>query len=1010
MMLVYKKPLFISLLSSSLCGLFLLSPATAMEEEPLEQERPTITLSINHLDDLGNSAGSSMTVSIDDLLHFIENDVVEKKYFFEELFKNILKDTTFPYYHDIAQKLFSSNDDAKKEKGKDALKEILKDTNHLSYYHAAQDLFTSEDQKDKEVSLVALRTIAKDETHQFRYYAASHLLCSDNEEDQKAGTIVLREIIEDETHQNYLDAAKDLATSNNKKDKKAGTAILRKKFEVESDPSQKLQIAIDTRNIEYLTQVALDPSQPKEMQLKAISNLCPDDINDPHQIESISSTISSLVKDETLPIGDRLSLIEWLKEADISEPVFTTLLPAFLDDPENPLLNDLLWLMLDSSYPNIQDQAENIFFKNPAKFAGSPSLLPYWLQEHLRTSEENKKGEWLRRISEDLESPSLDDTEAFNAACFVLKMKDQDPLEDPAKKVFLKMIDTQLEEFLRLHAKKLVRAVKDVELKDKIISLLFDLTQRENPLSNCDSEKALRLLLNHSDEKTRTTAIDLCQKLFDSIQSEQTKLAEDSLSGIGLALTKIEEGKVLAEQIRTLLLSKFEQVLAEPNAWSLHRFLLKFFMKSDNETQQHQTYNVLKNIIIHGEEIGNEEDIEDVAYLIVNIFGGEHPWSQEVIELTAKRQNRNHPNSAFSIHKQLKKKVKQPVNHHLPNSQLDDGRSVAFNLQSLQKPRSFAFIPMKHKEFISLVEQLIDEAEKHQEEFKLLAEPSLAAAPKSAIDIAKKSFFRFLLDEDEGIKETKKVSLISQKLRQILATAKSLPSYDLGEKEASSSQELSPRSQLILSLLNNVLTCPTGKDDGIDQTYRLLTHRRGTSEDQMGQERLTDDMKEFFMEEMRCIREGLLDGSGPVVHSLLKLPMDSKIEEPPHQEKYIRNLLGHEVGLFLDDEDISFDPNGGAALKSLRDYSKQEALDMLYTYHTPQKVIRYFHDQFASQGFKGKVDGKYETWKIMGELLPDRSEDPNYVIYDDDIPQGITSLAVAEFLIKTSILDVVKSH
>lgn len=229
-------------------------------------------------------------------------------------------------------------------------------------------------------------------------------------------------------------------------------------------------------------------------------------------------------------------------------------------------------------------------------------------------------------------------------------------------------------------------------------------------------------------------------------------------------------------------------------------------------------------------------------------------------------------------------------------------------------------------------------------------------------------------------------------------------------------QGFPPSSQLILSLLNNVLTCSTGKEDGIDVTYRLLANRRGDSEQNLRQDRLREEVCEYLQEEMRCRREGFLNGEGPVVRALLEVSDDAKIEEPPHQAKYLGNLLGPEVGTFLEGKSITFDQNGGSVSSVLRECPKQKALDTLYQHHIPEDSICDFHERFNAIGFEGKIDGKNTTSDILAEFLPEELGNPNYFIYDkgeeDDVPvpTSITPLAIAELLLRTNILEVLEKN
>jgi hypothetical protein len=446
-----------------------------------------------------------------------------------------------------------------------------------------------------------------------------------------------------------------------------------------------------------------------------------------------------------------------------------------------------------------------------------------------------------------------------------------------------------------------------------------------------------------------------------------------------------------------------------------------------SDEQQLKIFNFIKERIINRkdenstesensveESNSDDEDFEDDIELIIDTLGVDHLWSQELIELAAKRANSNDPDSPFSVYKQLREQMDQPVEHHLPKFQLEDGRWVTFNLKTLQARRKLSCLPMKYDELVRFTKRLLAEAQGHPEEFQLCATEALRLDRSIAMQEINTAFFKSLLDSDEKQKDVQGQSLTSTKLRYILTAAKESQEQ---ENKGHGFQGLSPSSQLILSLLNNVLTCPTGKEDSIDQTYRLLTNVRGASENDLQADRLREEMHEFFKEDMRCKRETTLSGNGFVVRALLHPSITDekelkkvKVEEAPHQGKYVTNLLGAELGLFLEGKGVTFDQNGGCVSSELRKCSKQKALDTLYQYHKPKDTIRDYHERFNALGFTGKIDGKYATTNIIHGLLTEEQQgNPEYIVFDASfIPQGLTPLAIAEILINTYIFDVVE--
>ncbi|MDP4154019.1 MAG: hypothetical protein Q8929_00155 [Bacillota bacterium] len=869
--------------------------------------------------------------------------------------REIVQDPSHPNYFDAAQALFHGNAEIDKRAVAPIIYKLVQDLKNINRFFLAIRLFWSANKDDKIIGEAVLKEIAQDPLHPHHFDATHALSFCATKEDKKNWENTCREIIQDPSHINYIDAAQTLSKSKNEENRTIGTRILNEI--VQEGPSH--------------------PQYPEAAE-------------------------AFVTMDE------------------LSDATLLNLLPALSLDGLD--LEGLLLKMLESPNLEIQKQAETIFLANPLKL--TDSFLTKFTAV-LMQNEERKRELWLDKICEALRSSALEHTRDFNAACLILETSDQEKFTALAQTVFLKMVDTQEEEFM-LHAKSLLQAVIDPDLKEKMISRLFKIAKSidlKEVAENASGLKRLSLviLLEQNDKKIRTEAVSLCQELLASIDPSH-ELPERFLSGIGAVLCDVEEGKPLAQQISLLLQPEFEKIFSASDPWDENSSLVEFFMRMGNESQQLKIFNLLKESIINIEDESSTEsensyenesdddeynDFEDGIDIIIDALGVDHLWSQELIELGAKRASSNHKGSAFSVYKHLREQMDQSVKHLLPQLQLKDNRTVTFNLKTLQDKRKIFHLPMKHDEFVGFTKQLLAQADQHPQEFKLCATEALLINRQTAMEEVNTVFFKSLLDRDEQKKDPQTLSLISFKLRHILTAVKEL---ELEESTGLASQGLTSSSKLILSLLNNILTCPTGKEDGIDQTYRLLTNRRGSSENELQQDRLKEEMHEFFKEEMRCLRETLLSGNGPVVRSLLKLSKESKIEEAPHQTKYLGNLLGADIGIFAQGKSITFDQNGGCILSKLRNCSKQIALDKLYQYHTPKTVIAHFNELFNSKGIMGKIDGKNTVANIMGEFLTyEQQGDSAYIVFDDSFsPIGITPLGTAEILLKTHILEVIE--
>jgi hypothetical protein len=368
----------------------------------------------------------------------------------------------------------------------------------------------------------------------------------------------------------------------------------------------------------------------------------------------------------------------------------------------------------------------------------------------------------------------------------------------------------------------------------------------------------------------------------------------------------------------------------------------------------------------------------------------------------------HNPYSALGAHRQLLKKIKDPVIHRPSSTRLDDGRVVTFNIETLETPRSHLnILPIKHSELLALAESLRQEVEdsenpKAHEHFSTIStEYSVEALVNRAGDI----YFRDLLDSEEGARGA--VNLRSFKLRRLIADIQALKTL------APSERGLSLASEATAQFLVNVMSCDVNKDDGIDHTSRLLWNEQIISEEAMRGERLLATVREHIMEDLRQMREALLNGEGIILKHILFSSIgnqDREIIEPPHKGRYLHSLLGGIIGTSLDGESVYFDSLSGVFASELFSYTRQQVLDTLYHYFKPEKVIHRYHEWFNKEGGKGRPTNLIST--LMGEEMmkdtPEGKKEVNeiYSTVDPDTELFVeyTRLLVAEVLLRLNIL------
>lgn len=792
-----------------------------------------------------------------------------------------------------------------------------------------------------------------------------------------------------------------------------------------TDPQESLRAIHELpadKELKAKAVLGLSVEVPKAVRFKALQILLFCSL-DKATKEKVKSCLISFISDEEIPLKERTLLMPMMKTTEF--PITTLLsLGRALDLETEELfdeytLNELVCFLHRRPHPEIQQKVENYFFKNPIFFlddAEDDDPLRIWLIDHLEKSDESKRTLILQKIGSLMQSAKEEDV--IDSATFLLNHSKNPNDQETATQALwniLKKMEIQGPKSLKKEkralrvCKILLRGTLNPQIRQDVLTWLLEkakeesssrtlkfnsvwlyvLTTEQGPPLGSETRHLIEHMIDHADLKDPIyveTLLHFCFffKKHDIEQDSRLKIQE----------------KLLPEFKRILFSQKQEENKESPFYANL---MAEMFLKATDEETSHQAYEYLKDQMLEGKYT----EIED----IIDILGIDHPWTQEAISIITGHENSDHPHSSFRAHRQLLEKVKEPVEHHPSSFQLADERLVTFNLETLKTRRSSQNAPhVKHSEFIALARDLVKEIQENpraQDQFA----PISRRPPRVLLKKAKEAYFRHLLDSETEKKQT--VSLESFKLRRIIADLKALKNKSEEEKQTSSELGLSPSSQVMAQLLTNVMECDTNKDDGIDNTYRSLGYAPVISEEDMRKERLIATAAEFIREDLRQMREGLLAGEGLVVKHLLFGPeemKDKKVEEPPHQAKYLRNLLGDQIGTFLEGQKVAYDSNGGYVQEELRSYIRQEVLDTLYLYHKPEDVIQHYLEKFNTREFKIGTGGKDHTTELIMALIPNMDlSDPKYSVFDQKSWGfiGYTPLLVAEIFLKLNILQVI---
>jgi hypothetical protein len=537
----------------------------------------------------------------------------------------------------------------------DLLSEAVQDkekssTNRNIY---ASNLLCSQNENHKAIALSFMREVVQGENGMNRSHAALSLLGSKSEADKNLGLRILRELVQDRDNQNRLYDALNLnsLSNNNEDDRNLALSVIREISQDTENPkhTHAIQLLLDLGEEEAQKQSAekvLDSSQGKEAQVKAFQSIFKYQIKDPVLLNKIIQAAVECVNDISVDLLESSHLIDWLDKETVSQETCLRLLsvinPQRTDFHASAGLVRALNFLLDCPYPDLQKQAEDLFFKELSRFNSAYLDYPQRsLRDIVSQFSEDKRQLWLEKTCDALKSSEMNEHHRLQLACLVINLSDAPQFVTTAEEV-LKRSYTENEIFIIQEvSRKFLNNLRDAELKLSIVSKFMSLVEsinfyHEDP-SLYNKQQALVTLLKQNDKKIQKKALDLSKNLvrfLTKVQPSQTVTC--FFSDIGLALSEIEAGKDLAQQIYLSLNPQFETILSDPpEELGVHDPSLKFFLVMGDEKQQKAIYDVYCETIA---ETDHEYEIDDAAQIIIETMGAEHPWSKEIKILKENRK------------------------------------------------------------------------------------------------------------------------------------------------------------------------------------------------------------------------------------------------------------------------------------------------------------------------------------------------------------------------------------
>lgn len=372
---------------------------------------------------------------------------------------------------------------------------------------------------------------------------------------------------------------------------------------------------------------------------------------------------------------------------------------------------------------------------------------------------------------------------------------------------------------------------------------------------------------------------------------------------------------------------------------------------------------------------------EDLLEAMEWIFGEDDPQFQYYINLAVGYENQANPDGFIAVHQEMMEKSTQEVAHNPQSSR----PGLLLNLDHVKKCRPVEPIHMPLNKWHCLFDQVEAMNPDEMSVFEgLLGEVSL----KSVMELRNNAAIVGLLDPINSACAKDNVDSYSQMLREILQ----------GIHET---QDLKVFFQLLL----NIRTCQTGKLQGIMLSHIILRQERGKSEAELGVEGYKIQFIASLFSHLRKLRENAL------VHVVCDLTNGSD----PHNIRYLRGILGQELGLMFEKEKIKVDMNASMVCRELREQSKQQLLDLFYNHYKVEDLVQQFDDFLGGESVdeKSRIKKQAAILKVINNFLEYDAMDETLTSFNPDLilldaqkkPAGFTDKCIEDLFVRFGVLE-----
>ncbi len=168
---------------------------------------------------------------------------------------------------------------------------------------------------------------------------------------------------------------------------------------------------------------------------------------------------------------------------------------------------------------------------------------------------------------------------------------------------------------------------------------------------------------------------------------------------------------------------------------------------------------------------------------------------------------------------------------------------------------------------------------------------------------------------------------------------------------------LSPQEEMLLKVAAGIVTCDTGKKEGIANTYALLPAQFKLKKNLEAMTSTDEERQALLAKETisNHVQDFLLAQFSGTNAPAQELTGTSTPAEGVHQGLFMKNMIGPLVGLH---HRVSFDRHTGVLYDMLVKASREEILEVFYRHVKPQQLVEYVHQQLLLEIDLNTAEGR----------------------------------------------------